>query len=337
MNHCRPPTLATWMALPSSPRFAQPISRLLSFRVAAATLPREIIRMRVDDIINLLAVPGTDEPLALSEDGTRLESSDGVVFNVQNGVPILLTEEDKAVFRNVLETSGQAMAAEYDAMPDDVDAWQPAPDRPFPPLGLPTDIIDAGYSRKGDTTRILSVGGGPTRNSPKDINLNIAPFRGVDIVGSALRLPFHTGVVDGIWCNAVLEHIADFARAIAEMVRVTEPGGMVLVQVPFMQPVHGYPSDFQRFTADGLAFHMRELEIIAKGEAVGGSYTTWQILKTYLDGPGQKTLPRWIRGLARRTLLPALQKSSMERTDLTLPDDLRLLSSVVYCFGRKRN
>ncbi len=292
--------------------------------------------MTLRNFIDLLAAPGTEEPLALSADGSRLESSGGAAFDVQGGVPILLTPEDRAEFGEVLESAGRAMAAEYDAMPPERSDWQPPPERPFPPHDLPEDVINAAYHRKGDDTRILSVGGGPTRNSPRDINLNIAPFRAVDVVGNALRLPFRSGAVDGIWCNAVLEHVADFPAAIAEMVRVTEPGGLVMVQVPFMQPVHGYPSDFQRFTTDGLAFHMRELEIVAKGEAVGGSYATWQILKTYLDGPGQRTLPRWIRGLARRTLLPALKESAMNRTDLALPAEMRTLASVVYCFGRKR-
>lgn len=292
--------------------------------------------MELARFADLLVCPATGEPLALSGDGTRMTSPAGTSYEVRRGVPILLTHEDARRFADVLDgPMGRAMAAEYDAMPAERLKPQPPPPKPFPPLDLPMDLITNAIHRKGGDTRILSVGGGPTRNSGHDINLNMAPFREVDVVGNAARLPFRTASVDGIWCNAVLEHVDDFAATIAEMVRVTEPRGIVMVLVPFLQPLHGYPADYQRFTAEGLAYHMRALKILAKGEAVGPSYTAWQVLKQYLDGPGMKTIPRWIRGIARRTLLPALEKSSIERTDLGLPVERQVLSNVVYCIGER--
>jgi len=292
--------------------------------------------MKLERFADILACPATGEALAPSADGARLIAASGASYEVRGGVPILLTPQDRAKFAEVLDgAAGRAMAAEYDAIPADRLKPQPPPPKPFPPFVVPNDIVDRAVHRKGDATRILSVGGGPTRNSANDINLNMAPFREVDVVGNATRLPFRTSSVDGVWCNAVLEHVDDFAAAIAEMVRVVETGGTVMVMVPFLQALHGYPTDFQRFTAEGLAFQMRALRIVAKGEAVGASFTTWQIVQTYLDGPGMTTLPRWVRGIARRTLLPALKRSSMDRTDLALPQEQRILSSVVYCFGVK--
>jgi SAM-dependent methyltransferase len=52
------------------------------------------------------------------------------------------------------------------------------------------------------------------------------------VQGSATELPFDDGVFDLTFCVAVMHHIADAKdvhRALGEMVRVTRPGGLVLV------------------------------------------------------------------------------------------------------------
>jgi SAM-dependent methyltransferase len=48
-------------------------------------------------------------------------------------------------------------------------------------------------------------------------------------VGSALRLPLASGAVDVCFSSNVLEHVADWRAMLAEMVRVTRPGGIVFV------------------------------------------------------------------------------------------------------------
>ena len=48
-------------------------------------------------------------------------------------------------------------------------------------------------------------------------------------IGSALRLPLATGAVDVCFSSNVLEHVADWQAMLAEMVRVTRPGGVIFV------------------------------------------------------------------------------------------------------------
>jgi SAM-dependent methyltransferase len=48
-------------------------------------------------------------------------------------------------------------------------------------------------------------------------------------IGSALRLPLGSGAVDVCFSSNVLEHVADWRAMLAEMVRVTRPGGIVFV------------------------------------------------------------------------------------------------------------
>jgi SAM-dependent methyltransferase len=48
-------------------------------------------------------------------------------------------------------------------------------------------------------------------------------------VADAQHLPFADNTFDLCWANAVLQHIPDPPKALAEMVRVTRPGGRVAV------------------------------------------------------------------------------------------------------------
>ena len=49
------------------------------------------------------------------------------------------------------------------------------------------------------------------------------------IAGSALRLPLASGSLDVCLSSNVLEHVGDWRAMLAEMVRVTKPGGIVFV------------------------------------------------------------------------------------------------------------
>jgi SAM-dependent methyltransferase len=50
----------------------------------------------------------------------------------------------------------------------------------------------------------------------------------------------------------ILEHIPEPAKAIREIFRILETGGICICLTPFLIRVHGYPDDFWRFTESGL-------------------------------------------------------------------------------------
>lgn len=56
--------------------------------------------------------------------------------------------------------------------------------------------------------------------------------RATFLIGDALRLGFGTDAVDGCRTDRVLQHLPEPARAIAEMCRVTRPGGRVTLSEP---------------------------------------------------------------------------------------------------------
>ena len=57
----------------------------------------------------------------------------------------------------------------------------------------------------------------------------LGPPEGGSIVASATRMPIASGSVDVCFSSNVLEHVRDWPAMLAEMVRVTRPGGTVFV------------------------------------------------------------------------------------------------------------
>ncbi|MGE3670549.1 MAG: class I SAM-dependent methyltransferase, partial [Polyangiaceae bacterium] len=57
--------------------------------------------------------------------------------------------------------------------------------------------------------------------------------------------PFESGSFDVIFCNHVLEHVADDKQVLSELFRVMRPGGWGIFQVPLdtnLEHSHGDPS-----------------------------------------------------------------------------------------------
>tara|TARA_R110002073_G_scaffold186197_7_gene344782 strand:- start:1299 stop:2018 length:720 start_codon:yes stop_codon:yes gene_type:complete len=64
-----------------------------------------------------------------------------------------------------------------------------------------------------------------------------SPHRSATLsAADAARLPFADGSFDVVICSEVLEHVPDPDAALAEIVRVTRPGGQVAVSVPRWWP-----------------------------------------------------------------------------------------------------
>jgi SAM-dependent methyltransferase len=75
---------------------------------------------------------------------------------------------------------------------------------------------------------------------------------GVDRIDDAAALGVPAASVGTVVAADSLEHMADPARAIAEMRRVLAPEGFCLLTAPFVFPIH-HPPDYWRFTPEGLA------------------------------------------------------------------------------------
>lgn len=117
--------------------------------------------------------------------------------------------------------------------------------------------------------RILHAGSGTRHLDGNIINVDLFPFHGVDIAADLTDLPFHSDSFDAATCDQVLEHVSHPHRVTEELRRVVRPGGLIHVASPFVFPWHPSPSDYTRWTLEGLASLFPECEIVEQGVMAG--------------------------------------------------------------------
>jgi SAM-dependent methyltransferase len=127
----------------------------------------------------------------------------------------------------------------------------------------------------------LYIGGAGSRVDG-DVNVDLFPLPGVDVVANAEQLPFRAGMFQRAECDAVLEHVEHPERVMSEIERVLAPGGFAHVVTPFCHPFHEYPRDFRRFTTDGLKQLAGSLEIVGEGWRTGPTATLLVFILEYV-------------------------------------------------------
>jgi SAM-dependent methyltransferase len=125
-------------------------------------------------------------------------------------------------------------------------------------------------------------------------------------------IPKPDGFFDTIFCNAVLEHVANPEEVVAEFSRVCRQGGSLYLAVPFLQPEHKDPTDFQRYTADGLSALVERHGFLVKSvEPLFNIYTTlgW-IIWCWLESrrSARNSALKWV-------LYPLLRRLSLKSSE----------------------
>jgi hypothetical protein len=135
------------------------------------------------------------------------------------------------------------------------------------------------------------------------IGTDIRPGPGVDRVEDLRALSFGDGEVGTALCLDTLEHCADPFAAARELRRVVAPaGGVCLITSVMLFGIHGYPSDYWRFTPEGFRLLLEGFDHVD------------------VAGMGDSDAPFWVFGLAstgapldlRLAELPSLAASQLE-------------------------
>ncbi|HEX6394493.1 MAG TPA: glycosyltransferase [Acidimicrobiales bacterium] len=123
---------------------------------------------------------------------------------------------------------------------------------PFARANTYSERITRHLSQCDSTQLILECGGGDRRSSrPNHLNLEFLPYEGADLRADLHRLPFDDSTFDLVLSQAVFEHLANPRAVAQEMIRVCKPGGLILTEVAFMQPLHAVPYHFYNMTGWG--------------------------------------------------------------------------------------
>ena len=100
--------------------------------------------------------------------------------------------------------------------------------------------------------RVLDVGGARRRGRfrpPAGTQWVVADLAGdCDVRADVVALPFRSGTFDAVKATEVLEHVPDPAAALRECARVLQAGGHLVATAPFLERLHGDPSDYARYT-----------------------------------------------------------------------------------------
>ena len=114
-------------------------------------------------------------------------------------------------------------------------------------------VLEVGSHDYGSTQNIRGLFSGADYTG---IDMNPGP--GVDLALDLTR-PFEEidAVLEGqrfgtIFCLSVLEHCDQPFVMADSMTRLLVPGGQIYLSVPFAWKFHGYPSDYWRFTHEGV-------------------------------------------------------------------------------------
>lgn len=73
-----------------------------------------------------------------------------------------------------------------------------------------------------------------------------------EVFGDGQALPFADASLHSVLMLHVLEHIRCPEQAIVEAWRTLKPDGLLVIEVPFIYPLHDAPLDFRRWTGFGL-------------------------------------------------------------------------------------
>lgn len=81
-----------------------------------------------------------------------------------------------------------------------------------------------------------------------DVPVSIHGTESIDAGANALALPFRAAQFETVLATEIMEHVPDPSRMLAEIERVMTPGGVLILSVPFHEPLHELPYDFYRYT-----------------------------------------------------------------------------------------
>ena len=145
----------------------------------------------------------------------------------------------------------------------------PGAERRDPPRTSPTWVVrhplaawlrrQADELRSGPPVRVLDVGCGVKPYYPffadvasEYVGVDVVENPAAELLGPVEALPVDDASFDVVLCTQVLEHCDDPKQAVSELRRVVRPHGRVLASTHGVQVYHPSPTDYWRWTHDGL-------------------------------------------------------------------------------------
>lgn len=272
--------------------------------------------------VEILVCPRCRSPL--SRDGTfslQCPSLDcelaGAPFPVVGGQAVLIDFDDSILDRDhLLASSGASVLARGSRLRIALARFINGANTvtPYYAKDMIARLTAGGIS--GRRPRILIIGGGSIGNGSDElygradvdcVGIDIYASAHTALVADAHALPFADGAFDGVWIQAVLEHVLEPWRVAEEIHRVLGPGGLIFADTPFLWPIHEGAYDFTRFTNSGHRWLFKKFAHIASGYSSGSGVSLllairYALFSLFRSGPVATLLILplfWLRYLDR--------------------------------------
>jgi SAM-dependent methyltransferase len=148
-------------------------------------------------------------------------------------------------------------------------------------------------------------------------------------------LPFADGTFDAVVCQAVLEHVLDPPRVVAEMHRVLRPDGLLYSEIPLMQQVHEGAYDFTRYTYLGQRRLFRCFDELAGGPVCGPAMAlAWSVRYLAVTLAGSSARGRGV--IAHLVPLATFWLPRLDRWLIGRPGAMDAASAIGF-LGRRRD
>lgn len=242
--------------------------------------------LRIDDeTLSILRCPNCTQSLSHTRDEFYCESCFST-YPVSHGIPILVAESKSLFDIKTFTNEDPTFFRPVGKVREFVSRWLPDVT-----MNVSSDKVFARMLEQMVATtknpRVLVIGGGvigggmdclveDPRIELIETDAAIAPR--TNLICDGHDLPFADQSVDAVIVQAVLEHVVDPHRCVAEIHRVLKPRGLVYADTPFMQQVHGRQFDFTRFTRLGHRRMFRMFDEIESGISCGpGTALAWSL------------------------------------------------------------
>jgi SAM-dependent methyltransferase len=163
-----------------------------------------------------------------------------------------------------------------------------------------------------------------------------------DLFGDGQCLPFAEGTFEAVLALDVLEHLPLPDQCMMESARVLRSGGQLILQTPFLYPLHDMPHDFQRWTLPGLealaqrhGFKVTERHVLGAPCETAAALMAIALAKAGLDSlknhsPAILLIPLLIVGIVATNLMGWLLARILPADDF-MPFGYRLIFTKQSC------
>jgi glycosyltransferase involved in cell wall biosynthesis/SAM-dependent methyltransferase len=193
-------------------------------------------------------------------------------------------------------------------------------------LGNPySEVIEKFLAEVPEDDLVLECGGGDRRRCQRNhVNFEYLPFELADLYGDIHEIPFRDDTFGLVFSQAVFEHVRQPFEAAQELIRVTRPGGLIITEVAFLQPLHAVPYHFFNMTTWGVEELFKSCTIL-ESDWFGDLSVTVDWLLRSVNLPGKVPDDR-LRGIV---------EEFRELDKFVTHGELKAVASGVYIVARK--